>query len=337
MTRRPAIAAGVALLAAGALLAALLLRRGPPVLLRYRWQPQTRLDYRLSLQGAGKVALASPPSAAKKERLDLPVEMEGTIACSLEVKDVSPEGAADILLTITEAEVTIRNEVRGRKMRMELSRSGLRSFEVDRLMKEIPSSSADFPLQGILGAPFRLRIDSRGKVVSSDLPSELTGSFPLPNLRQMIVGGLPDFPAAAVRRGESWQNDAVLAMPAVGRPWSRGETWKVGLNSVLKKVVRAEGKPAAFISFSGRMEQQWTGTEEEKRNGSGIKSFVQAVSGERRFDLERGMLLGSRETVAQEFRLFMSMDKIVEGNGFDVEVDFSLSVDTELVRGPLVP
>jgi hypothetical protein len=333
MNRRPAMAAGVVLLAAVAFSAVLLLRRGPPVLLRYRWSPGGRLDYRLTLQGTGKAALASPPGSAKKERLELPVEMEGTIAYSLEAKEVSAEGVADLVLTITEAEATIRNEVRGRKMRMELDREGLRSFAVERLLKEVLPASPDFPLKGILDAPFRLRLDPRGKVVSCDLPSELKGSFPLPNLQQMIVGAVPDFPEASVRPGESWQNDAELAMPGVGKPWSRGETWKIRLASVLRKIGREQGKSAAFISFSGGMEQQWTGTEEEKRQDAGIKSFAQTLSGERRFDLERGMLLGSRETIAQQFRIFMSLDRIIEGNGFDVEVDFSLRVETLLQPG----
>jgi len=331
MNRRPAIAAGLAALIIAALSAALLLRRGPPVLLRYAWRPDTRLDYRLTLQGSGQAALASPASSAEKDRLALPVEMEGTIAYSLEVTEVSAEGVADILLRVDAVEATIRNEVRGRKMRLELDSSSLRSFEVDRLMKEVPASSGDFPLRGILGVPFRLRIDSRGQVLSCDLPSGIQGSFPLPNLRQMIVGGLPDWPEAAVRRGESWQSDAVLSMPGVGKPWSRGETWKVGLNSVLRRVGREQGKPAAYISFSGRMEQQWTGTEEEKRQNSGIKSFVQTVSGERLFDLERGRLRSSREPLAQEFRIFMNLDQVVAGSGFDVEVDFSLRADTELL------
>lgn len=330
MNRRAALAAGAVVLIAGALAAVLLLRRGPPLLLRYRWRPATRLDYRLALRGAGKAALSSA-SSGKPERLELPVEMEGTVAYSLEVKEVSPEGVADLLLTVTDAEATVRNEVRGRKLRMELGREGLKTFEADRLMKEVPAGSDDYPLKGTLGTPFRLRIDGRGKVLSSGLPAEIARAFPLPDLRQLLAGGLPDFPEAAVRPGETWQSEAVLAMPAVGKPWAGGETWKMGLGSFLRRVGREGGNPAAFISFSGRMEQGWTGTEEEKRKRSGIKSFVQTVSGELCFDTQMGVLRTSRETVAQEFRIFMTLDRIVPGEGFDIEVDFSLDVETALL------
>jgi hypothetical protein len=323
---------GVGVLVAALLVAAgLFLRRGPAYLLRYRFSPGTRLTYEVTLAGAGKAALASPPDSPKKERVDLPVEMTGEIAFSLDVKEVSSEGVAVVALTIAEVDATIRNEVRGRKMRMELNREGMKSWEVERLMKEIPAAAADFPLKGILDSPFRMRIDPRGKVIDCDLPAELKSAFPLPNLRELLVGGLPDFPEGAVRPGESWPGDVTLPMPAVGKPWSHGESWKIQLRTVLEDVVREGDGPQGMLAYSGRVEQQWGGPEEDKRKQSGIKSFTQTMSGKYRFDLERGWLLGSRSTLKQAFQIFMNIDKVIAGKGFDVEVDFTLNVETKLV------
>lgn len=300
-------------------------------LLRYHFQPGEVRRYAVSIQGDGRARISSPPGSKREEEISLPVRLTGAMTLEMEVKNLSPDGGADLELRYRDIDLTLENEVRERKVKIVLDEEGMETWDRGRLIKEIKKEDKDFPLRGILTAGFELQVDPRGRILKTDLPDAVSSNFQHFNLRELVEQFQPVLPAEEVEVGEQWRTTAVVTMPELAQPWDRGQEWKLSVASALKNV---DDRSRALISGQGRLRQEWTGPEEKKRDQGGLKSFEQEMTRSSEFDLAAGRLVSSRTSLKQKFTFFMLVDKIVSHWGFDVNLDFVMNIDVKLQELP---
>jgi len=322
------------LLPAGIFTLALLLGSGcrpPPeedVLLRYRYRPGETLVYRVSLRGEGEVLMTMSVEGEEREeedRIPLPVSLEGDYLMELKVEEVSPEGRAQLSLSYREFNLSSVSRIRDREIVTSLTDRGLTITEDDRLISEIGRDDDGYPLRGVVGEEFRLRVDDRGTVLEARVPPAPERIFPSLQFDAFLERMQPEFPREPVPAGASWSRTVEVPVSGLGRQWDRGERWEVRLESTFRGFDDRR-RETALIDFSGSYRQETP----ELPEGSGLRSSSHHLTGTFQFDVPGGRVISSSSTLRQNLELRAAFDQVLRGRSLDIRVEDKVEVSVRL-------
>jgi len=297
----------------------------PEVLFRYQFRPAEEFTYEISLLGEGEATMTMGKEDGEKEEVVLPVRMEGSYLMEIRVGAVSPEGVADLFLAYRDFDLTAVSRVRDREMAVRLDDGGMVISEGDRVIKETGAGESDFPLRGITGEEFEIRIDNRGTILSARLPAGPERLFPGLRFDAFLERMQPEFPREALPPGASWSRVIEVPGPGQGRPWDRGEKWSVELVSTFRGYEGRDEK-TALIDFSGDYRQEAPA----EVAGSGPRGSSHRLEGTTRFDLPGGRVLSSRSVLRQSLDVRIEFDQVLRGEKIDLRVEDTVEVTVQL-------
>ena len=295
---------------------------------RYRFQPGETLKYDVSIDGNGEVTLFSSTQAKKAEEITLPVNFKGTFLLEAVIDRVSPAGTAGLGISYKDFNCRITNRVRDREITMLLTDQMMRVEERGEIRKELKDGDSGFPLNGIVGSSFELEVDSQGKIIRAEVPPDPGSAFPYMKLDNVFDQIQPEFPLAAIPIGTSWSREVKVSPPESGRPWNRGQTWTIKLNSTFRGFKKGKNQ-IALIDLSGNIKQSIS-PEEKEDQSSGLKRSSHKLSGTIEFDLKRGIVLSSRSVLEQELDIMMLIEQIPSGNKIKVHIKDSTAITVQL-------
>jgi len=295
---------------------------------RYRFQPGKTLKYDVSIDGNGEVTLFSSTQAKKAEEITLPVDFKGTFLLEAVIDTVSPAGTAGLAISYKDFNCRITNRVRDRETTMLLTDQMMRVEERGEIRKELKAGDSGFPLNGIVGSSFELEVDSQGKIIRAEVPPDPGSAFPYMKLDNVFDQIQPEFPLAAIPIGTSWSREVKVSPPESGRPWNRGQTWTIKLNSTFRGFKKGKNQ-IALIDLSGNIKQSIS-PEEKEDQSSGLKRSSHKLSGTIEFDLKRGIVLSSRSVLEQELDIMMLIEQIPSGNKIKVHIKDSTAITVKL-------
>jgi hypothetical protein len=295
---------------------------------RYRFQPGEILKYDASIDGKGEVTLFSSTQKKDAEEITLPVDFKGSFLLEAVIDSVSPAGTAELVISYKDFNCRITNRVRDRETTMLLTDRMMRVEERGEIKKELKAGDSGFPLNGIVGSLFELEVDSQGKIIRAQVPPDPGSSFPYMKLDNLFDQIQPEFPLAAIPVGTSWSREVTVSPPESGRPWNRGQTWTIKLNSTFRGF-KAGDERIALIDLSGNFKQSISPEEKEDQT-SGLKRSSHTLSGTIEFDLKRGIVLSSRSVLEQELDILMLVEQIASGNKIKVHIKDSTAITVKL-------
>lgn len=287
-------------------------------LFRYRFQPDEILNYEITMDGKGEVTLTTFSRKKESEEITLPVDFKGRFLLEAVIDSVSPTGTAEISVSYEDFSCIITNRVRDRETTMTLTDQLMRVEESGRIKKELKAGESGFPLNGIVGSSFEIEVDSRGKLIQSQVPPDPGGDFPYMKLDNLLDQIQPEFPMAAIPVGTSWSREVKVSPPESGRPWNRGQTWTIKLESTFRGLKDGSDR-VAIIDLSGDL-QQSISPEDSKAQLSGLKQSSHTMTGTIEFDLEKGLVLSSHTRLEQELDILMAIEQIARGNKIKVHI-----------------
>ena len=301
----------------------------PPVyLFRYNFQPGEFLRYDVSLKGEGEVTLTTSSSKKEPEKMVLPVQFRGRLLLGVKVDSVTSAGDAGLSVSYTDFDCTIINQVRDRQTTISLTDRIMRVEEAGTVKREIMAGESDFPLNGIVGSAFTMEIDRRGKMLNAHLPPAPGRAFPYMKFDGFLERIQPEFPEVKIPVGTSWSREVQVTAPGVGKPWDRGETWTIKLDSTFRGF-KDRDERIALIDLSGRFEQE-AGPEEEESHRSGVKRSSHILTGTVEFDIKAGRVLASQSSLKQELDILMAIERVVKGKNIQVHIDDTMEITVRL-------
>ena len=295
---------------------------------RYRFQPGKTLKYDVSIDGNGEVTLFSSAQAKKAEEITLPVDFKGSFLLEAVIDTVSPDGTAGLGISYKDFSCRVTNRVRDREITMSLTDSMMRVEERGEIKKELRAGDSGFPLNGIAGSTFEMEVDSRGKIIRAQVPPDPGNSFPYMKLDNIFDQIQPEFPLTPIAIGTSWSREVKVSPPELGRPWNRGQTWAIKLNSTFRGFKKGSNQ-IALIDLSGNIKQSIS-PEEKEDQSSGLKRSSHKLTGTIEFDLTRGIVLSSRSILEQELDIMMLIEQIPSGNKIKVHIKDSTAITVKL-------
>jgi hypothetical protein len=174
-----------------------------PITLKYKFTPNQKLTYVLSLQG--KMSMASEPA------MPMPMDMDlsGNVRIIQQTSKVASDGVADVVLSCPSLVMDINMTgqavaVKWQNQKMTLTLNG----EVQ------PVEGVDFNTLPFLGKPITMRMTPQGKVVDFKMPdmgplSQMMGNMDFSQLMKTNQNELPDHP---INVGDSWTTDVNIPM-----------------------------------------------------------------------------------------------------------------------------
>jgi len=295
---------------------------------RYRFQTGKTLKYDVSIDGKGEVTLFSSTRAEKAEEITLPVDFKGSFMLEAMIDTVSPSGTAVLGISYKDFICRVTSSVRDRETTISLTDRMMRVEERGEIKKELKSGDSGFPLNGIVGSTFEMELDSRGKIIRAQVPPDPGSSFPYMKLDNIFDQIQPEFPLAPIPIGTSWSREVKVSPPESGRPWNRGQTWTIKLNSTFRGFKKGSNQ-IALIDLSGNIKQSIS-PEEKEDQSSGLKRSSHKLSGTIEFDLKKGIVLLSRSVLEQELDIMMLIEQIPGGNKIKVHIKDSTAITVKL-------
>lgn len=316
---------GILLFVLPLLLAAGCGRKPPEVLFRYRFQPGEEFVYQVTLRGEGEVAMVLGAGEEDESRTVFPVKLEGGYLMALRVREVSPEGEAGIVLSYRDFDLTTTSLVQDREMSVRLTDDRVLVSEGDRVIRETGAGDGEFPLRGVVGEEFDLRVDERGTIRPARIPAPPEKLFPALRFESFLERMQPEFPGDPVPAGSTWSRTISLPGPGLQRHWDGGEKWEVRLDSTFRGFAEP-GEEAALIDYTGDFEQ----SKPEEEPGPGLRGSAHHLSGTARFDLPRGRLISGSSTLRQRLEIRMPFEEVLRGRHMDFLVEDTVEVSVQL-------
>lgn len=265
----------------------------------------------------------------KPEAVEFPFRLRGNLTMALEVEEVSPEGVARMTLAYQDFDFEVFNKIRDREVKVILNREGAQTWEGERLINEVKSDQENFPLRELAEERFLMEIDKQGKIHKMELPSGLSDTIPYLSLKDVLEQAQPAFPEKAILEGESWSREVEASLPGRTRRWGAGKHWSSEINYTFRRSDKKEGKEIYFIEVQGAISQQEEPAGNKEKPKSGVRSFLQDVSGEILFDPVAGEVISSRILLNQKVKVAIEVGKIMNDTGFDIDLDFTLHFDMD--------
>ncbi|MDP8275836.1 MAG: hypothetical protein RAO92_05475, partial [Candidatus Euphemobacter frigidus] len=279
--------------------------------------------------GEGEVTMVTSSSKKDPRNLVLPVRFQGNLLLEAKVDNVSPAGDAELVVSYKDFHLTVTNQVRDRVITITITDRLMRIMEGESVREEIAAGEDDFPLAGIGGEKFSVEIDRRGKIIKAQSPPPPSRSFPYMNFSDLLERIQPEFPKAELPVGASWSREVEVTVPGLGRPWDKGETWKLKLNSTFRGF-KGSRERFAIIDLSGQFEQKPEPGEEIDRH-AGLQSSFHALTGSFEFDIKNGRVLASHSRLKQELDILMAIDRVIKGKEIRVRIDDTMDITTRLI------
>ncbi len=300
-------------------------RKPPEVLFRYRFQPGEEYVYRVTLRGEGEVTMVMGAGAEDENRTVFPVRLEGGYLMVLRVREVSPQGEARIALSYREFDLATTSVIQEREMSVRLTDDRVLVSEGDRVIQETRAGDGEFPLRGVIGEEFELRVDERGTIREARVPAPPEKLFPALRFESFLERMQPEFPGDPVPIGSTWSRTIAIPGPGIQRHWDQGERWEVRLDSTFRGFAEP-GEETAVIDYTGSFEQ----SKPEEEPGSGLRGSSHHLSGTTRFDLSRGRMISGSSTLRQSLEIRMPFEQVLRGRNMDFRVEDTVEVSVQL-------
>ncbi len=302
------------------------------VTLESRFKKGEEIGYRLTIKGDGTVAISGLPGQ-KENAPEAPMKMDMEIAYRMVVRDVDPEGTADIEVQFDNFKSV--TDSAGLKITMEVDKKGARMLQGDTIIKDAPGLEG---MKKLFEKPIAIKMDKRGKLLALTKPGELANLLPhtdIYNLFKQSQFVLPDGPVVV---GQSWgEKRDVFIEEGIAKKLTGGKELKIDIRNTLAGMTDRGGRNCAKIALKGGMNLKDLEMALPDQGMGDLKmetkfdQLKQDLEGTVFFDTDEGRIVDMHLDIDQDTTMSMDMAKMDSSIKLSTKTKFKLGIDLKLV------